>query len=112
MNKKVFVYGSLKQGHGNNRLLEGTEFLGVHNTECIYTMVSLGRFPGVIPKGDMAIKGEVYDVAPEQFERLDILEGYPSFYNRIEIPTPYGNAWMYILDDTYLDHKQVEGGEW
>lgn len=110
----VFVYGTLKQGFGNyNRLLATSEFVSNHSTQPEYTMFDLGSFPGVKTNGVHQIHGEIYSVEDCTFKRLDQLEGYPNFYNRIEIPTPYGDAWMYVLNRDYGNKfRVIEGGVW
>jgi len=114
MKTKVFVYGSLKEGYSNHRLLEdsGASFLGGYITPPEYTMVSCGGFPGVLEGGDTPITGEVYEISDNVFKRLDHLEGYPGFYDRKKITTEHGEAWMYIINDTYRDHTPVPEGNW
>ena len=111
---RIFVYGTLKQGQGNwNYLLKGHSlFMGEHTTEPMFTMVSLGGFPGVLPEGSTRIRGEVFEVDDTTMERVDRLEGYPSFYNRQQIETQFGPAWMYYLDDSYKGYPEVESGIW
>jgi gamma-glutamylcyclotransferase (GGCT)/AIG2-like uncharacterized protein YtfP len=109
---KVFVYGTLKRGWGNHRILEESNLLGECVTHPNFTMVHLGGFPGVLMGGETAISGEVYEVDELTMNRLDGLEGYPSFYNRLEIPTDYGMAWMYYLSDRYSTHPVIEDGVW
>ena len=110
----VFVYGSLKRGFGNNVVLHGAEFLQEAVTPPKYTMISLGAFPGVKLEGNTAIHGEVWRVNEEQLERLDRLEGYPSFYNRekIDIPGLSVDPWMYYLDRDYGDEQVIDSGVW
>lgn len=111
--KLAFVYGSLLRGFGNHRVIEGAKFLGEHVTDGKFTMVSLSSFPGVIENGDTAIIGEVYEVTDEIFSRLDMLEGYPTFYGRKQIKTAYGDAWIYLLPNSYLtNHSKVASGNW
>ena len=111
---QVAVYGSLKHGHGNNRLLSESEFKGRGVTLPEYTMYSMGGFPCITEGGDTPIHIEVYEVDDRTFERLDFLEGYPRFYNRKEIETTYGTAWIYyIQDETYLGNlNKVGNGQW
>jgi gamma-glutamylcyclotransferase (GGCT)/AIG2-like uncharacterized protein YtfP len=120
---KLFaVYGTLRQGFGNHRLLdnEHCEFLGKDITKPELTMISLGGFPGVLPKGSDSIVIEVYRVNSSQVEQqLNWLEGHkgkdhPSnFYNVTEIETKYGTANMYILDNEQYDGRQkVASGDW
>lgn len=115
---KFFVYGTLKRGFGNNRLLDGAKYIGKAITPPEYTMVSLGGFPGVIHSGQTVVSGEIWEVDdPMQTLRVDRLEGHPNFYRREEVPVQTAdgveNAWIYLLPDTYLKtHKQVVSGEW
>jgi len=114
----VFVYGTLKKGFGNHHLLSKSLYHGDYSTAPSHKMVSLGGFPGVVfGKGTAAIKGEVYEVADDVLDRLDRLEGYPSFYDRKSIYTLYGKAYMYVLSDRFArgllsNHEEVLSGEW
>jgi len=116
----VFCYGTLKQGHGNhNHFLQNSLYCGSHTTGRNHSMVNLGAYPGVIyGEGNTAIKGEVYGVSDRVLDRLDGLEGYPEFYSRQEIVTPYGKAFMYTLSDNFLKRLSkdqrplVDTGEW
>lgn len=97
---KVFVYGSLKRG-GNIR---GMQFFQdavnvgqATTTAGIYDMLDLGAFPGVIFDGQHDITGEVYIVDEPILAQLDAIEGYPDFYDRAEVETTEGKAFMYYL---------------
>lgn len=105
-NIPVFVYGSLKQGFGNNLLLSDAEYVGEYCTsDEDYAMISLGAFPAVIPNGMGSIVGEVYNINILEMARLDRLEGNGHFYTRrmVEVISPYDeeeklSAWMYVLE--------------
>lgn len=97
----IFVYGTLKRGFGNNGLLRDAEFVGEATTveSDAFIMQTNGRFPAVYRKdqcGD-AVAGELYRVTPEQLRRVDELEGFPGWYNRQQVETTGGKAWMYFL---------------
>ena len=110
---KLFVYGTLKQGHGNHKyFLSKAKLLGKFITPPKYTMYSLGGFPGVIDAGETSIHGEVYEVTDEEFARIDRLEGYPSMYTRKQIDTDYGKAWIYIWNYDTKGLEKVETGNW
>ena len=110
----VFVYGSLKVGFHKNVLLKTSEFLGTHITEPKFTMYDLGAYPGVTIDGVTSILGEIFRVDDETMRSLDYLEGYPNFYDRVEIETLFGTTWMYVLKDgkDYEMNRVVETGEW
>ena len=110
----VMVYGSLLEGLHNHSVLNYSGMVGYHKTDSIYTMISLGGFPGVLKRGKTSIKGEVYEVDLNTFKALDRLEGHPTFYHRELIDTPYGEAWIYILTDHYQHgiKKEVADGDW
>jgi gamma-glutamylcyclotransferase (GGCT)/AIG2-like uncharacterized protein YtfP len=95
--KLVFVYGTLKRGQRNEHYLRDAEFIGHFTTGNRYTMYDFGGYPAVCLRGRRAIEGEVYRVDKRTFRTLDELEWYPRFYQRIEIRTRYGRAWMYIV---------------
>ncbi len=104
MKKLVAVYGSLRKGLGNHRLLEHVPMIAEGVVQDSFDMYSLGGFPALVESEDnsMQIVAEVYDVDPATFSRLDCLEGYPSFYDRKEVTvvTNEGvelSCWIYYL---------------
>lgn len=116
----VFVYGTLKKRHGNHRLLQndGVEYMGRAVVTGRNRLVTLGAFPGVVRlhnqnEAEHNILGEVYNVDDDTFASLDVLEGcnhsYPasSFYSRLRVDTPYGQAWMYHLPSSYLTERNL-----
>ena len=109
----VAVYGSLREGFGNNRLLGGSKKISTEVLEGEYTMLDLGAFPGVILEGETPITIEVYEVDEPTFQSLDMLEGYPSFYNRDLFKTSVGEAWMYFLEGREgWSNSYVPSGDW
>ena len=110
----VSVYGSLKKGYHNNRVLGSSELVGSTKTSPEYTMYSLGGFPGVVTGGDTSVYVEVYEVDNETLTRLDVLEGAPSFYKHHTIDTPFGESLMYVLADPeeYEDYVKIDNGFW
>lgn len=91
---KVFVYGTLKRGYGNHRLLEGKTLIGEGITEGKYQMVS-GGFPIIMASDDgLPVKGEVYDITGDQecLTNLDRLEGEGVMYDRKDVPVTLLNG--------------------
>lgn len=110
---RVFVYGSLKNGKGNHRLLSGSKYLGRCYVEGRHRLLSLGGFPGLVKSDDLEpqkVVGEVYQVNEETLQSLDWLEGHPRFYCREKVPTPFKNAWAYFLPAEYLNKGYPDVG--
>lgn len=110
--QRVFVYGTLKYGGSNHHLLSRSRLLGRCHTPACYRMLDLGDYPGIVEGGATAISGEVYEVSPATLEKLDELEDYPLLYTRKLITTPWGESWIYILNEADPSHPPVEGGHW
>jgi gamma-glutamylcyclotransferase (GGCT)/AIG2-like uncharacterized protein YtfP len=85
MTKLVFVYGSLKRGYWNNRLLATSRFLAEAITVEDNFVMYDGAFPYVATGGISKVKGELFEVDNEETLRnLDRLEGVPTHYIRKE----------------------------
>lgn len=104
--KNVFVYGTLRKGYGNNRLLTNATFLGKAKTNEKY-----GMFGGIIPfvnkrSNSYQITGEVYSVTDDELARLDALEGHPDWYYRETIDVTLEENGEVIKADIYFnDYK-------
>lgn len=90
----VFVYGTLKKGFRNHRMIQDEEFVGPASTLNNYSMVvtknTAAPFPIVFPDGREgkkgAIYGEVYKVKPKVIRNLDYLESNGTMYKRSITP--------------------------
>ena len=109
---RVFVYGTLKKGHRNSHFMHGAEFLGHFTTHRIYSMYEFEDYPAVCLHSRHAIEGEVYRVSNRRFRMLDDLEWYAHCSQRSEIPTRYGDAWMYIVKIELCHGKKQIAGTW
>ena len=72
----LFVYGTLKRGLRNHRLLAGQIFLGEVVTEPRYRVFDLGPYPGLVvdEANGLVVKGELWAVTGECLARLDLFE--------------------------------------
>jgi gamma-glutamylcyclotransferase (GGCT)/AIG2-like uncharacterized protein YtfP len=91
----VFVYGTLKRGHGNHHWLAGASFEGEARLPGV-VLHDLGPFPMAVA-GEGTVTGEVYCVDAAGLARLDRLEGYPRLYDRRPLALADGrSAWVYL----------------
>lgn len=120
----VAVYGTLKRGYGNHRLLETSKFLGTDRIEGfdMYNLYS-GGFPGILhSKSVRSVENtifiEVFEVDEDTFMRLDCLEGYDEdeptegLYDREQVMTQYGLAWIYTFNGTPNESDLIVCGNW
>lgn len=86
----VFVYGTLKSGRSNHRVMEaaGGQLIGVATRNCAQ-LYRVASFPGLIETNnpDDVVIGEVFDV--QHMGPLDGLEGY----------TAHTDSGMYLRRD-------------
>jgi len=114
----IFTYGTLRRGYGNHPLLGDSKYLGDARTEPKFTMLNMGRFPGLVASGETAVVGELYEVDEDVLAELDHLEGHPNFYRRSPI-TVIGDSGelavqAYLLRNEWLDTESriVASGDW
>jgi gamma-glutamylcyclotransferase (GGCT)/AIG2-like uncharacterized protein YtfP len=113
----IAVYGSLRKNMGNDHLLSTSEYLGDFQTKPEFSLYSLGYYPGLKTGGNTSVTMEVYEVDEKTAERVDRLEGYTpgekaTFYDKIPIETPYGEASVYIYVNDIPQERLVESGDW
>ena len=102
----VFVYGTLQSRAQTIRSLTespDTEFYAYCETSDNYKMYDLGHFPGVTlcdQSQGHPVTGELWRVTDVVRQELDVIEGYPDFYDRDIIDTTCGRAWMYYLPES------------
>lgn len=75
-------------------------------------MYSMGSFPFITTSDVGTIEVELYNITTEEFQHLDHLEGYPSFYNRKRVSTNQGTAWIYFIEDEEPSYPPVLSGDW
>lgn len=114
MSEKVFVYGSLLSNCHNHRYLQNKDCTLLGESRLAgFIMKDLGNYPAVYPVGlkEAVIFGEVWKISINTLSNLDILEGHPNFYTRIQVHTEYGQAWIYI-NNNVLKYPTVDSGDW
>jgi gamma-glutamylcyclotransferase (GGCT)/AIG2-like uncharacterized protein YtfP len=119
MSDYVFVYGTLKRGEANHRLLAGAEYVcDARASNCV--LVDLGGCPGMlIGSSDLecAATGEVFKFDDVNVLRtLDQLEQEGSMYKRIMIPLYIEDemrmCWTYVLLHVIPSEVTIKDGIW
>ncbi len=117
----VFVYGTLKKGYGNHRLLEGrSQFLG--DAVVPGKLYGFG-LPGYVMGDEGKVHGELYSFEdPAVLRDLDWLEGYraeslkDSFYIRSLVTSTVGSstqdAWVYEINREMNEKQLIPEGVW
>lgn len=103
----LFIYGTLKRGERNHRLLASESFVCEAITEPRYRLYDCGTHPALVEDetNGRAIRGEVYLVGPATLRRLDILEDAPNLYERRPVRLQDFTAPVW----TYLYCQEVRG---
>lgn len=121
----VFVYGTLRPGHGNHRWTVGdTPHTAEHGTLFDWLLLgALAPFPYAVPEPGATTIGDVLTFAPEYWPHAlaacDGLEGYPHHYDRRVVDVLLDNgrtveAWVYTPADARRARSltPVPGGDW
>ncbi len=116
----LFVYGSLKKGFDNDKLLEkSTRRLGKALTVGKFGMFedSFGNYPYLIKKPINRIIGELYEIQrKELLDQIDEFEGAPDYYQRkkIKVKTHHGVqfAYAYIREGVEAPEDQTPLKSW
>lgn len=113
----LLVYGTLRKGQENHHLLdrEGVEYLDTVDVPN-FMMFNLGAYPGVkiaAPTYSKYITAELYKVEGDiNWAGLDYLEGHPNLYERIEVSTNRGDAWIYVYKRPVINNTLIPSGDW
>ena len=123
---RVFVYGTLKEGHANHGLLANADatFLGYDSITGPVRMTDMVGFPGVFRPSEMkgeernddgtltpqSMRGEVWAMEPEGLNSVDMLEGHPTFYRREKWWTDgQKRVWVYLLSPASVKRGEERG---
>jgi gamma-glutamylcyclotransferase (GGCT)/AIG2-like uncharacterized protein YtfP len=118
----VFVYGTLRRGGSNHFRMAGAEF--VADGSITGRLYRIDWYPGIVldPAGD-EIRGEVYQVGPEQLAALDAFEGVSageiegSEYRRVRTDVMQKDsrilsAWVWEWLGAVDESQRITDGDW
>ena len=116
MSEYVAVYGSLRKGLHNHRVLGTDRDLIGEGIVKGFGMYSLGAYPALSREGthtDVVV--ELYHVTDKSMVDLDRLEGFPKYYTRKLCPILIGGetvpAWVYYMKGVIAEGF-VPSGDW
>ena len=122
---RLFVYGSLRRGEENHDIWFGSGATHVADGRIRGAeLVNLGAYCCIVPTDDLArtVMGEVYDVVPEVFSGIEVMEaeaGYarqPVHVHPVsqgeELPPITAEAYFYSKPRRVARRPRVESGDW
>ncbi len=111
----LFVFGTLKRGQVNHRLMTGQAFVREATTLPHYRLYDLGEYPGLAddPVNGLSIVGELWQISECCLAELDDFEGVPDWFQRrpvlLEGEPAEADAYFYGRP---LPVGAVSGGLW
>ena len=111
------VYGTLKRGLNNAHWMQGSVYVGTDVMDRI-TLYDLGPYPGARLEPSAGVLVEIYAVTEAQLRHVDILEDYQAeapqlgMYDRLRLPTRYGDAWVYVYNRAVDPATAFREGSW
>ncbi len=113
-NEFLFVYGSLKKGFDNHKLLDKyAKRIGKASTVGKFAMYedSFGNYPYLVKEPITKVLGELYEIKrKELLDKIDEFEGAPEYYKRkkIKVKTHKGVnlAFVYLRKDEEIPSEQ------
>lgn len=99
----VFVYGTLKRGYGNHKLLGSSPFIGQGSIKG-FDIYDLGPYPAIQESEDPSavVWGEVYEINDAVLKALDQLEGEGFLYKRSVVTVDMNGAAVEAYVYVYL----------
>ena len=113
---RAFVYGTLKNGYRNHRLLENSKFVGNGEIKG-FALYDLGSFPAIVDSEnpEEIILGELYEIDEPTLASLDHLESEGHLYKRrlvnVAVDGNELDAYVYVFLRDLRGAKKLEK-EW
>jgi len=109
----LFVYGTLKRGQRNHRLLADQRFVRNARTVRGYRVYDLGPHPAMVADANAGpVQGELFSVSETCMAELDDFEGVPDLFDRRRVELDDGTtAWAYLYVRPIPDDTPT-GDEW
>lgn len=100
----LFVYGTLKRGFCRAIALSGQRFVAAVATQPEFRMVDCGTYPGLVRQhAGRSIRGELYEIQPRLWSKLDKIEGTDiGLFRRIPVKLQEPYAALAVQTYEYL----------
>ncbi|MBF8378471.1 gamma-glutamylcyclotransferase [Alicyclobacillus mali] len=111
----VFVYGTLRKGQPNRRVMEPHLVRELGDGKIRGAMYDWSFCPAVTLEEDGVVVGEWVEVTYEGLTRLDRLESYPTLYDRAMVRELVSDVrgWVYyVAKEKVRGDAHVESGDW
>ena len=120
MNKLIFIYGTLKSGHGRNTVLRDQRYIGIARTTPNYGLYQFSGFPALITEAQATennltknnVFGELYEVNMELLPEIDRIEATDrGLFERKEVHFDTITFTQLPIEDACwqnLTHKKAE----
>jgi gamma-glutamylaminecyclotransferase len=111
----LFVYGTLKRGERNHRLIADQQFLVHAETEPQYRVFDLGPYPGLVADevNGLAVRGELWAVSECCLADLDDFEEESHTFRRgpVTLAGRDGEVFAYFWNRS-VPEGTPSGSEW
>ena len=102
-----------EDGRANELLGPEATFLRDAKTKPEFSLYEIDWYPGLTEAGSTAVAGEVWEINPQQWEKLDEYEGVPDDYLRKTITLEDGMlVQTYIYIGETKPARLIVGGDW
>ncbi len=119
MNKdtiKIIAYGTLMTGERNHRFCQNA--ISIQPCTITGTLYDTGwGYPALLQEGDTTVHAELMEIPAADLPAMDRLEGYPDFYDRVQVPAKLEDgssveAWVYVKKDAPPQAVVIPSGNW
>lgn len=112
----LFVYGTLRDGGRNARMLAGCAFVRAATTPGTLYDIG-GEYPALMLYGELPVRGEIWRCPADLLLRLDAFEGVDDgLFRRVGLEVDGIPCWTYVagprLARRLTPDARVLGGEW
>jgi gamma-glutamylaminecyclotransferase len=82
----LFVYGTLKRGGSNSRLMGNSKYVGSASVAPGKTLFTNGNYPMMVESAEgNGVDGEIFEVDERTLASLDRFEGHPNLFKRSQV---------------------------